>query len=68
MKGFPTLKYFSGGELQYDYGYGRTGEDIVEFMEDPKEPPPPEPDWTEMESEVGTVSQSRLASFPGLPQ
>ncbi len=52
VKGFPTLKYFRDGEMRYDYGHGRTTEDLLEFMVEPKEPPPPEPDWTEVESEV----------------
>lgn len=53
VKGFPTIKYFEFGELKYEYGYGRTAEDIVEFMKEPKEPPPPEKEWAETESEVG---------------
>ena len=52
VKGFPSVKYFAGGALQYEYGYGRTMDDLVEFMKEPKEPPPPEKDWTEIESEV----------------
>ncbi len=56
VQGFPTLKYFGDGELKYDYGHGRTTEDLVEFMEEPREPPPPEPDWTEVESEVRRLS------------
>ena len=53
VTGFPTIKYFGqGGEVQYEYGYGRTAEALVEFMKDPKEPPPPEKDWSEEESAV----------------
>ncbi len=52
IKGYPSLKYFANGELQYEYGYGRTAEDIVKFMQDPQEPPPPEKEWSEEESEV----------------
>lgn len=52
VKGFPAVKYFGGGQLRYDYGYGRTKDDLVEFMMEPKAPPPPEKDWTEVESEV----------------
>ncbi len=52
VKGYPTLKYFAGGELKYDYGYKRETQDIVEFMSDPKEPPPPEKDWTELDTQV----------------
>ena len=53
VKGFPSVKYFGGGQLRYEYGYGRTKDDLVEFMMEPKAPPPPEKDWTEVESEVG---------------
>lgn len=64
VKGFPSVKYFAGGAFQYEYGYGRTMDDLVEFMKEPKEPPPPEKDWTEIESEVrgreaGTGGESR---------
>ena len=52
VKGFPTIKYFGEGEMKYDYGYGRTMEDIVDFMTEPRAPPPPEKDWSEIESEV----------------
>lgn len=53
VSGFPTLKYFGdGGEVQYEYGYGRTAEDLVDFMKSPREPPPPEKDWEEEESAV----------------
>ena len=52
VKGYPTIKYFAGGELKYDYGYKREAMDIVDFMREPKEPPPPEKDWTELETEV----------------
>ena len=52
VSGYPTLRYFAGGVLQYDYGYGRTAEDIVNFMKSPKEPPPPAKEWAEEESAV----------------
>ena len=52
VTGYPKIKYFGGGQLRYDYGYGRTKDDLVEFMMEPKAPPPPEKDWTEIESEV----------------
>ena len=52
VKGYPTIKYFAGGELKYDYGYKRDAQGIVDFMKEPKEPPPPEKDWTELETEV----------------
>lgn len=52
IKGYPSLRYFVNGELQYEYGYGRTAEDIVKFMQEPQEPPPPEKDWAEEELSV----------------
>ena len=52
VKGYPTVKYFKDGELAFEYGYARTTEGLLDFMRDPREPPPPEPDWTEMENEV----------------
>lgn len=59
VKGFPSVKYFGGGQLRYEYGYGRTKDDIVEFMMEPKAPPPPEKDWTEVESEVKCIERGR---------
>lgn len=55
VTGFPTIKYFGDGELQYDYGYGRTAEDLVDFMQSPHEPPPPEKEWEEVESDVSFI-------------
>lgn len=52
VKGYPTIKYFGEGEMKYEYGYGRTTEDIVDFMTEPRAPPPPEMEWSEIESEV----------------
>lgn len=58
VSGFPTLRYFGeGGSVEYAYGYGRTAEDLVEFMREPKEPPPPEKDWSEEESAVSIEIQ-----------
>ena len=48
VKGFPTIKYFQNGDLLYDYGYPRSTEAFVDFMKDPKPPPPPEKDWSEI--------------------
>lgn len=52
VQGFPTVKYFKDGEMLYEYGFERTSDALVEFMKDPKEPPPPEKDWTEIPSNV----------------
>ena len=56
VEGFPTIKYFKDGAMMYEYGYGRTAEDLVEYMSDPKAPPPPEKEWSEIESEVRHLS------------
>lgn len=34
LKGFPTLKYFEGGKVKYDYTGGRNKEAIISFMRD----------------------------------
>lgn len=54
VKGYPTLKYFSYGEHKFDVNF-REASKIVQFMRDPKEPPPPalpEKSWSEEESQV----------------
>jgi len=47
VEGFPTVKYFKGGNSML-YEGSRAVEDIVNFMRDPPTPSPPEPpvDWT----------------------
>ncbi|XP_034839340.1 protein disulfide-isomerase A5 isoform X1 [Maniola hyperantus] len=55
VKGYPTLKYFSKGEYQYDAGHARQEQQIIDFMRSPQEPPPPPPPekpWSEEESAV----------------
>uniref|UniRef100_A0A2A4JWB4 Thioredoxin domain-containing protein n=1 Tax=Heliothis virescens TaxID=7102 RepID=A0A2A4JWB4_HELVI len=55
VKGYPTLKYFSKGEYQFDAGHARQEEQIISFIKDPKEPPPPPPPekpWAEEETPV----------------
>lgn len=68
VSGFPTIKYFGDGEVLYDYGYGRTAEDLVDFMQHPREPPPPEREWAEEESDVSackiTSVEPPKLSFP----
>ncbi|CAK1554843.1 unnamed protein product [Leptosia nina] len=53
VKGYPSTKYFSKGEYQYDVNH-RTDDKIIEFMKNPQEPvaPPPEKPWSEEESAV----------------
>lgn len=52
VKGFPTIKYLKDGAIKYDYGHGRDAQGLVDFMKDPREPPPPEKEWSEIESNV----------------
>jgi protein disulfide-isomerase-like protein len=63
VQGFPTIKYFKDGEMMYDYGFARTTEAFVNFMKDPQAPPPPEKDWSEMESEVHHLTDENFKSF-----
>lgn len=63
VTGFPTIKFFGEGELLYDYGYGRTAEAFVDFMQFPREPPPPEKDWTEEESDVDHLTEETFKSL-----
>lgn len=63
VEGFPTIKYFQNGELMYDYGFPRTTEAFVEFMRNPQEPPPPEKDWTELETEIHHLTDENFKSF-----
>ncbi|KAJ8737780.1 hypothetical protein PYW08_000375 [Mythimna loreyi] len=61
VKGYPTLKYFSKGEYQFDAGHARQEEQIVNFIKDPQEPPPPPPPekpWSEEESPVRHLDSS----------
>ena len=63
VSGYPTLKYFQNGELMYDYGFARTKEAIIDFLKDPREPPPPEPEWTDIPSQVTHLTDETFKSF-----
>ncbi|CAG0921552.1 unnamed protein product [Notodromas monacha] len=69
VTGYPTLKYFSLGELQFDAGdvpNSRKSEGIVEFMKDPKEPPlppPPELPWSESGGDVVHLTEETFRTF-----
>ena len=63
VSGYPTLKYFQNGELVYDYGFARTKEAIIDFIKDPREPPPPEPEWTDIPSQVTHLTDETFKSF-----
>ena len=66
VKGFPTIKYFKDGELQYDYGYARETDALVGFMREPSEPPPPpppEPEWRDTPSAVHHLDGDNFGSI-----
>lgn len=62
VKGFPTIKYVKDGVAKYDYGYGRDAQGLVDFMKNPREPPPPEKDWSEIESDVEHLTDENFKS------
>lgn len=65
VKGYPTLKYFVYGEHKYDVTLRDTNA-LVEFMKDPKEPPPlppPEAPWSEQESAVVHLTDNDFKQF-----
>lgn len=65
IKGYPTLKYFSNGEFQYDVNL-RDGDKIIQFMEKPTTPPPPPPpeaSWEDEPSHVVHLHDETFKSF-----
>ncbi|CAH1241660.1 PDIA5 [Branchiostoma lanceolatum] len=65
VRGYPTIKYFKNGEMAFQYNKGRTTDDIVAFMKDPKEekPPPPEKEWSEEPSDVVHLTDATFATY-----
>lgn len=65
VKGYPTVKYFSYGELKFDVNV-REAPKLVEFMSNPQEPPPPPPpekSWMEEETEVVHLTEETFKPF-----
>ncbi|PAA59099.1 hypothetical protein BOX15_Mlig007898g1 [Macrostomum lignano] len=64
VTGFPSVKYFQNAEYKFDFNE-RAEDKIVEFMKDPKEPPPPpvEVPWSEEPSEVHHLAHGNFADF-----
>ncbi|XP_077966473.1 uncharacterized protein LOC120341795 [Styela clava] len=64
VKGYPTVIYFENGEEKYDASgaFTRTPEGIVQYIKDPKEPPPPEKEWHETESDVQHLTDEDFKS------
>lgn len=65
VTGYPSVKYFSFGEFQFDVNV-RDAEKILEFMRNPVEPPPPPPaevPWEELESDVEHLNAESFNGF-----
>ncbi|XP_027020414.1 protein disulfide-isomerase A5 [Tachysurus fulvidraco] len=52
ISGFPTVKYFEKGEEKYTLPQLRTKDKIIEWLQNPQAPPPPEQSWEEKPSSV----------------
>ncbi|XP_028847852.1 protein disulfide-isomerase A5 [Denticeps clupeoides] len=52
ISGFPTIKFFEKGEEKYTLPHIRTKDKIVEWLQNPQAPPPPEQSWEEKQSSV----------------
>uniref|UniRef100_A0A8B9GGS6 Protein disulfide-isomerase A5 n=1 Tax=Amazona collaria TaxID=241587 RepID=A0A8B9GGS6_9PSIT len=52
ISGFPTLKYFEDGEEKYTLPHLRTKKKIIDWLQNPEAPPPPEPAWEEKQTSV----------------
>ena len=65
VSGYPTLKYFKDGEEAFDAGHARDEKSILDFMKDPKEPPPPvvEKPWSDEPSEVIHLNEESFKPF-----
>lgn len=65
VKGYPTLKFFSHGEEKFTLNI-REASKIVDFMRNPKEPPPPpvpEKPWSEELSDVVHLTEETFKTF-----
>ncbi|CAF3519675.1 unnamed protein product [Rotaria socialis] len=62
IEGFPTMKFFRDGKYAFDM-HARTADKIIEFLNDPKEPPPPEPEWPEQETDVLHLTEENFKSI-----
>uniref|UniRef100_A0A8C9W0R2 Protein disulfide-isomerase A5 n=1 Tax=Scleropages formosus TaxID=113540 RepID=A0A8C9W0R2_SCLFO len=56
ISGFPTVKYFEKGEDKYTLPQLRTKDKIIEWLQNPQAPPPPEPSWENRPSSVSHLS------------
>jgi protein disulfide-isomerase-like protein len=63
VKGYPTIKYFKAGKDEFKYEGGRSKDAIINYMNDPKAPPPP-PAPTPFADGPNEVNQLTDATFP----
>uniref|UniRef100_A0A674DZ58 Protein disulfide-isomerase A5 n=1 Tax=Salmo trutta TaxID=8032 RepID=A0A674DZ58_SALTR len=52
ISGFPTVKYFEMGEEKFTLPHLRSKDKIIEFLQNPQAPPPPEQSWEDKPSSV----------------
>ncbi|CAF2762598.1 unnamed protein product [Rotaria sp. Silwood2] len=57
IEGFPT-----NGKFAFDI-HERTAEKLVQVLKDPKEPPPPEPEWSEQETDVVHLNEENYKTI-----
>lgn len=62
VQGFPTMKFFRDGKYAFEI-HERTSDKIVQFLKDPKEPPAPEPEWSEQETDVIHLNQDNFKTI-----
>uniref|UniRef100_A0A4W5NP88 Protein disulfide isomerase family A, member 5 n=1 Tax=Hucho hucho TaxID=62062 RepID=A0A4W5NP88_9TELE len=52
ISGFPTVKYFEKGEEKFTLPHLRSKDKIIEYLQNPQAPPPPEQSWEDKPSSV----------------
>ena len=63
---YPTFRYFNYGKKDFKYIGGRVAKDFIQFMENPREgppPPPSEPEWKDMPSHVTHLTDDTFEEF-----
>uniref|UniRef100_A0A673JZD7 Protein disulfide-isomerase A5-like n=1 Tax=Sinocyclocheilus rhinocerous TaxID=307959 RepID=A0A673JZD7_9TELE len=63
ISGFPTVKYFEKGEEKYTLPQLRSKDKIIEWLQNPQAPPPPEKSWDEMPSSVSHLGAEDFREF-----
>ncbi|XP_058964969.2 probable protein disulfide-isomerase A4 [Pocillopora verrucosa] len=66
VQGYPTFRYFNYGKKDFKYIGGRVAKDFIQFMENPREgppPPPSEPEWKDMPSHVTHLTDDTFEEF-----